>query len=464
MGRRRHGKSAKPNRKVAAGAGSRSSVSQQVSDPGSLEIEALSADPPEESPPPALLRTLIIPKGQRLVQALFLNVVIFFVSLVPYLLQRIYVASPALTIIVGCILALVLLFTWPGVRRALSRSWLRTRSVVGHFGSSRAFRWSNNILIAGAPLVFEAIKFYRDKELVKAVLEKYPLFIPITVLSLPTAGLIMRFIVRKAAESTAPSVLQDKMATDLLDAMDNVVAAKMKHLGNSTASLTGRFICEVFDKITQPDDQMKYLAQALLTFFDKCIADKDAGEKFEVVLGEMDQKGQLVKFRQIEPPSTNIRITESELRRPDSGFSTAARTMEVVLIEDVMKESRKSPGKRRYYIPAGRTKEGSALCYPVYHQHLRRVVFVISVFSFKVGRFVDDIKTRNMWTAAMQSFAIRLSLEYTLDKIKTEARTHDDTERARLLNTPVLDEERQPGAAAKLRKSSPGRLQAAGVP
>jgi hypothetical protein len=211
----------------------------------------------------------------------------------------------------------------------------------------------------------------------------------------------------------------------LSNTIEKVVGAKARRFGayleqrlQDPPPPTG---AAVFDRITQPRQQMALLAEGLHAFFD--VIDK-RGAAFRVGIAECrDNKpvGWLYFSPESEPPRTSI----EDLQSPHSTISACLREKDLVIVEDIVKEAAK--GQQRRYVatrPGAGNDEGSQLCYPVIHHYTRSIPYVIAVAANKKGYFQESQKELYLWI--LRRFALRFELEHSLLVIKhLEGEPHD---------------------------------------
>jgi hypothetical protein len=209
----------------------------------------------------------------------------------------------------------------------------------------------------------------------------------------------------------------------LLKALDRVLGRKLERFGSYVKSIKDNTAKgTVFSNITHPQKQIETLIDNLFNTLASVTGDKS----IEVVLAKMEDS---------EPTSWEYYMPEDshppdDLLDPDKRGNTlfahaAKKRHKPEIVEDIEKHlSRTLKKGKRKYVPLDESSqgvdEGSIACFPLYHQHLRDVVYCISVKSKTPGRINNKYVKR--YEYIVEEFAKRILLEHSLHYMKETAK------------------------------------------
>ncbi len=202
----------------------------------------------------------------------------------------------------------------------------------------------------------------------------------------------------------------------LLRALDNPVGRKLKRFGKVAKRMNGRnppsTAAEVFREITQPDEQILLLAEAIYIFF----SNDHNPDLLRVSLARMEGD-RIVAWEAFAPHGAPPSSGPEDLRSPDATMSRAAKGREMIIIPNIAKESKKSAKKRKYVSgPNASGSEGSMICFPIVDEELNAVPFVINIKSSLKNHFATDKVAR--YRFILQRFSERIAMENRLRIIK----------------------------------------------
>lgn len=214
--------------------------------------------------------------------------------------------------------------------------------------------------------------------------------------------------------SSAPSLL--------LTALDNVVGAKeqrfSKHLKNVRGPQPPK-MGEVFSFITQPSQQLNELIQGIYSVISTLLREQGTEKHvLKVNLAAVGSDGDIKAIHFHFPSNHPVRSDVADLNNPQSAMKWAIRTKRAVVIESICVESVKPKPKARFVVTdlARAEEDGSLICYPVVHDALGAVVFVISIHVDCPGVFKQ--KFLSSYNELLKPFALRIKLEYSLLALK----------------------------------------------
>ncbi len=205
----------------------------------------------------------------------------------------------------------------------------------------------------------------------------------------------------------------------LLEMLDQPVSAKAQRFGNIAKSIedkAGAYTCQsAFNEITRPDDQRKLICDAIYEFFNRIISDTN----FRVRLVEIDNNNQPIDIEHWVP-HRNQPVTRIEtLQEANSTISKCLELRQGVLIADIHKELKKPEAERSFVAQeSGAEVIGSLFCYPILHNHCDTIPYVVCISTNKACLKSDYYELYSLY---MEKFALRITLEYSLLKIREVA-------------------------------------------
>lgn len=199
----------------------------------------------------------------------------------------------------------------------------------------------------------------------------------------------------------------------LLKALDSIVGVKNKRFHNHLKKVDSITKETAFEKITDPQAQIAEIVREIGVYFNAVGVKKDALIRVTLAVVEGDKVKEIPIFYPNDEP---VKSSIASLNNESSGFLTAIRTKKTVLVSDIKKELKKTADKRKFVATENEEdNSGSIICYPV-KAYDQTIPFVISVHSDEDGYFQEDLK--DVYEHSLQRFALRLSVEYSLLKMK----------------------------------------------
>jgi len=204
------------------------------------------------------------------------------------------------------------------------------------------------------------------------------------------------------------------MLAALVASLDAVVGTKMERFGTIAKQCEGAPPREHFLTITQPEAQIRLLAQQLFACMRELLQDKTL---------------KLVLFPVYQPNNANI-IYFPENARPEESVLISNKSLfqwskshGIGHINDIAKwlsEDRpKKQGKAKpapWYVVSGDDGAGSIVAIPIMHSHLNRAIYVVTFKSQFVG--LVDRNFAERYSPVLTRFFNRICLEYSLFVIR----------------------------------------------
>ncbi len=205
------------------------------------------------------------------------------------------------------------------------------------------------------------------------------------------------------------------MFSFLLEILEQPVAVKAQRFAEVSQDLVNNETAftreQVFEKITQPEAQIKLICKSVYEFFCQLCPDTT----FRVRLIEIIDNKPADWFHW-EPYSRHPITKMSSLQGSTSTISECLRTRRPVLIPDIRKECEKPETERKFILPDEKTDElGSLFCYPIVHNHTDSIPYVLCVSTNKPSLKKEYMELYLMY---MEKFLLRISLEHSLLTIK----------------------------------------------
>lgn len=199
----------------------------------------------------------------------------------------------------------------------------------------------------------------------------------------------------------------------ILHSVNVVVGDKMKRFCRTLDSIGGReevSAQDVFQSITQPDQQIGLLVSAVHGAFDFI---DNTGAYFRVGLLTVEE-GKPIEWAQFYPPERPPRASESDLAHPGSTVMNSIRSKRTVIVEDINKEVKKRKKQDRRYLKLHNRddEQGSQLCYPVVDPSTREVVLVLTIAGDKQCCLRE--KHLELYEWIIDHYSVRLTLEHRL--------------------------------------------------
>ncbi|CDG51214.1 conserved hypothetical protein [Halomonas sp. A3H3] len=182
---------------------------------------------------------------------------------------------------------------------------------------------------------------------------------------------------------------------------------------------------EIFDKITQPREQINLIWQGIYTFFDTI----DKGNvKLDLFVASVEN-GCISEWEFEWPKSTPPWLSLGNVKKGHPLYKCLEKKR-IIVVDDItqpIKIGRKKDGQPLH------DEEGSAICYPIHCEGGRTIPYVIVLRASKKGYFKTSHKELYDWI--FSHFKIRVSLEHSLLTLKKtgkayESRTNERRESA----------------------------------
>jgi hypothetical protein len=241
-------------------------------------------------------------------------------------------------------------------------------------------------------------------------ISSYDLYLFLIGLGLVTLYQLLPKIANSVARKSGILTLEDALI--LKEAFEDIVSLKADRVGGECESLivNGKQAQpdQVFQSITQPDQQIYFTVNAIWKFLEKIAGNVS----FDVRLAEIGTKGELLSWYTHggEPP----RHTIAELDCADSALRHCVNTKSVVVIPDIQKEAEKKVGQ--HYHMFEKHEKGSVLCYPIYHRPTRSYPYVLCIKAHRANHFTAGGEDYYKWL--FDQFGLRLELEHSLRLLK----------------------------------------------
>jgi len=212
-----------------------------------------------------------------------------------------------------------------------------------------------------------------------------------------------------------PSIQQ----TTILAALNIIVGKKLDRFGLACKSLTSKSSTssEAFHTITRPDEQINEITSQLWGAMVKLTEIND----LEVVLVSVakDYKLDYVNYHPIS------KKPDDQILSSGSFFNHVARCRKFCCIPDIAKHISEMKSKRRherramvaYLTIDGDTPTGSIAGIPIIHNHLSRVVYVLTFKSSQPHALSQSLQ--KLYGEMWRTFIDRILLEHSLKEIKS---------------------------------------------
>lgn len=200
----------------------------------------------------------------------------------------------------------------------------------------------------------------------------------------------------------------------LLKSLNVIVGDKSKRISDSAKS---KLSCpkEIFSGITKPEQQIKLLVAAIKGVFEGL--DSTSNASYRVGLLKIDSRKKPIEWVHFEPNESPPRTSLQQLSSPSSTVSHSIKINNIVVVEDVEKESKKkSKDERRYASGTSPITEGAQLCYPINHSATGGIEYVITIAGDK--RKCLEEKHTELYRWILDHFVLRISLEHSLLLLK----------------------------------------------
>lgn len=224
--------------------------------------------------------------------------------------------------------------------------------------------------------------------------------------------LFIAFIKKSVEENNS---IEDIALYSLLKVLTNVIGAKSERFSKQISILktnTSSKPCDVFNKITQPLDQIKLIAQAAQSFFE--IIDK---ESVTIKLGLAEVTDGVIQdnWLYFAPHNYTPRTQPFELKDVSSALAGCLKKKSIIIVEDTEKESAKKSSKYFQKMSDDTRDEGSIICCPILNDH-GKVIYILSISADKKNYF--QLKKKTIYQKYIEHFSLRMRLEHNLISLK----------------------------------------------
>ncbi|WP_368571303.1 hypothetical protein [Acinetobacter haemolyticus] len=213
-----------------------------------------------------------------------------------------------------------------------------------------------------------------------------------------------------------------KIATALLVAIDRAVTAKRQRFADAVNTFlrlkTSKYTTNrVFNNITQPQEQIKTLIEALDTFFRSSY-----DIQFKIGLMRIDKNESIEDWELYYPAYDQPKTSLDDLRKSTSTISQCIQHKELKIVSDVKKEIQKQKKKKQNHVrlyEKGATSESeswSQLCYPIRSISTKRVIYVVTIAAKDKGFFKENERDDYKWI--LDHIGNRLAIEHSLKELK----------------------------------------------
>lgn len=212
------------------------------------------------------------------------------------------------------------------------------------------------------------------------------------------------------------SVLNRDNILSIIESVDFVVTAKKDRFLQETkkALIENWDKPTIFNKITQPEQQIALLVCAIKAHFEHRLKYK---VEFRVGLMRVKEGGLVDWFAfapTTHPPRTGVDVLSS----PSSTIMRALTTQGMVIVQDIQKELKK-PSKNQRKFVKGNTQphnNGSVLAVPVYCPNTRKPIYVLSILGNRQNCLQECHRELYEWI--LDHFQSRLIIEHHLYLLK----------------------------------------------
>ncbi|WP_461209910.1 hypothetical protein [Desulfocurvus sp. DL9XJH121] len=214
--------------------------------------------------------------------------------------------------------------------------------------------------------------------------------------------------------------LQDDGLLAFLDVIERPVSAKLDRFCEIAKKLSAtnghpkgpEFGAKVFLEITQPESQIREIAQSIFLFFR---ALDQANTKLKVAIFYIKDKKVLDQPIAYAPSDSYPTTPIDKLNGPGTPIAKAIKTKKLVIVPDTSKTKQGI----NFYREPDDTRRGSMICYPVVIPHLREVRLAICVYAPESpGYFKDRTWAKQYYTFVFDKMQRRLILEHSLHMMR----------------------------------------------
>lgn len=248
----------------------------------------------------------------------------------------------------------------------------------------------------------------------------HPFIVVFTGIGVALAYKIFYLYIKRRANSNR--FHKHKIATELLVAIDRAVTSKRRRFAEAVKAFlrlkTSRYTTNnVFKNITQPQEQIKTLIEALDTFFRNSY-----DIQFKIGLMRIDKNEAIDDWELYYPMYDQPKTSLDDLKKSTSTISQSIQHKELKIVSDVKKEIQNQKKKKTNHVKLyekGATSESenwSQLCYPIRSISTRKVIYVITIAAKDKGFFKENERDDYKWI--LDHIGNRLAIEHSLKELK----------------------------------------------
>lgn len=204
---------------------------------------------------------------------------------------------------------------------------------------------------------------------------------------------------------------------NILEQLERVVIGKRQRFAKASADFLSAPQTPkhktVFERITQPDDQIKLLIESL----NDCIKSIYPNEFSKVALIRI-KGGNLDNWVCHSPYNTKPRTTIEQLKDPNSTFSKTLSKKKMVIVADTKIEIQKTSNDDILYIQGNTDPNESwcQVCVPIQSINSNEIIFIISIAIKRANVISAENEKFLEWL--FNFFISRLALEHSLKELK----------------------------------------------
>lgn len=212
----------------------------------------------------------------------------------------------------------------------------------------------------------------------------------------------------------------EKAPIFILKALDQIVGHKVTRVDNflrqglAKQQLIGEklSLTSMLEATTRPTAQINRIVECVWQIFQEFISTSQSRKADVKVTLAILEKGAIQGFMCNFPSHLSVKSSYQELNNAKSSFQVAYRKNQMVVISSTLDESERSDGNFVATSASDPKKDGSIICVPIQTAD-PAVTFVLSIFFPERGVF--DKKYRDAYSQILDSFILRIRLEYSLE-------------------------------------------------
>ena len=195
----------------------------------------------------------------------------------------------------------------------------------------------------------------------------------------------------------------------LMKGIDKVVGAKQLRFEKCSENWEDTDAAKLFCVITQPSQQIQLLGVEICNLFN-ALDTKKVNIQVLVAEIEANQVKNVVAF----PTDQAINCELKVLNNKNSSFMTALKKKDIIVVQDVAKESVKEKSRMFELNPDNADQKGSLICYPILFKNT--VVYVVSIFADQSEYFRNS--NQQIYDFMLEPFGLRIKMEHSLLLLK----------------------------------------------